>query len=623
MSKPIIYAAFANKDDNHLPLLKQESSEVKDALRVLETRDFIKVEREESAEIKDIINTFSSYPNQISIFHYGGHAESDLLQLEDTDAHAKGLASILGEQEQLQLVFLNGCSTRGHVEGLFAKGVKAVIATSVPIEDRKSLVFASSFYKAMAHKRSIKLAFDFAKSMVETEFKDAPAIEIFRGIAIPETPGTTEEIPWGLYIHDNGEDVLSWRLPYYRQIGLPKEMITYIGQNVELNKYVVMVLDEMCKYNKDIYHQMVEVIDGEEVKKDSSTYIDIVIRNFPWVIGSQLQLVLQQKKPDLKRLEQLVSTYEIAAIVLYYILLSDVWDGLRRNKIQPPKNFLKDIKQSRSNILSINFLQQISDLYEFAQSKEIELFVPEFEKFCLEIKDSGSHLAKANAYLNGLKGQFAETPSDQLVKACTTAEQALAVVLRSAAFLADYKMLTVRNITIDNPRYKKKTYELDLGILNAIVNTSLSLYEDDAKKRKESYANCNSIILVPSEKDMRQSLNLSPFIIDKNTFLNNHHIDLFIYGFEEENAYHYFAIKHSIFIALENKKGTDILDTTMTLNDFVEGKNITQKSQEKEDDFGFGEAFGFEETDVATEDSPKVFTLLEGQFEQFKTDFSL
>ena len=298
MSKPIIYAAFANKDDNHLPLLKQESSEVKDALRVLETRDFIKVEREESAEIKDIINTFSSYPNQISIFHYGGHAESDLLQLEDTDANAKGLASILGEQEQLQLVFLNGCSTRGHVEGLFAKGVKAVIATSVPIEDRKSLVFASSFYKALAHKRSIKLAFEFAKSMVETEFKDAPAIEIFRGIAIPETPGTTEEIPWGLYIHDNGEDVLSWRLPYYRQIGLPKEMITYIGQNVELNKYVVMVLDEMCKYNKDIYHQMVEVIDGEEVKKDSSTYIDIVIRNFPWVIGSQLQLVLQQKKPQ-------------------------------------------------------------------------------------------------------------------------------------------------------------------------------------------------------------------------------------------------------------------------------------------------------------------------------------
>jgi len=61
----------------------------------------------------------------------------------------------------------------------------------------------------------------------------------------------------------------------------------------------------------------------------------------------------------------------------------------------------------------------------------------------------------------------------------------------------------------------------------------------------------------------------------------------------------------------------------MTLLTFEEGKNITQKSQDKEDDFGFGEAFGFEETDVVTEDSPKVFTLLEEQFEQFKTDFSL
>ena len=104
MSKPVIFVAFANQDDNHLPLLKQESSEVKDALRVLETRDFIKVEREESAELKDLVNTFSSYPDQIQIFHYGGHAEGHLLQLEDKDAQSKGLAQLLGEQKELKLV---------------------------------------------------------------------------------------------------------------------------------------------------------------------------------------------------------------------------------------------------------------------------------------------------------------------------------------------------------------------------------------------------------------------------------------------------------------------------------------------------------------------------------------
>ena len=152
MSKPVIFVAFANQDDNHLPLLKQESSEVKDALRVLETRDFIKVEREESAELKDLVNTFSSYPDQIQIFHYGGHAEGHLLQLEDKDAQSKGLAQLLGEQKELKLVFLNGCSTLGHVQKLFEAGVKAVIATAVPIEDKKALAFSSAFDKALANK---------------------------------------------------------------------------------------------------------------------------------------------------------------------------------------------------------------------------------------------------------------------------------------------------------------------------------------------------------------------------------------------------------------------------------------------------------------------------------------
>ncbi len=625
MSKPIIYTAFANQQDDHLPLLKKESSEIKDALRVLESREFIKVEREESAELNDLINTFSTYPDQIAIFHYGGHAGHTLIQLEDADAQSAGLSKLLGEQKSLQLVFLNGCSTRGQVQQLFAQGVKAVIATSVPIEDSKSLSFASAFYKALANKRSIKLAFEFAKATVETNFKNPPAIEIFRGLEVLENKEESHDsdMPWGLYINDGKEQVLEWRLPYYREVGLPSGMKSYINKELKLNKYIVLALDEMCKYNKDIYRQMVEVIEGEEVKRDSSTYIDIVIKNFPWVIGSQLRLVLQKKEANRERLEQLISTHIVLSMVLYYLLLTDIWDEFRKRKsIKRPSKLIEDLAQTKDNLLQKDFLVHLGELYQMARSNQFDFYIPEFIRFCDTFLNPESHLAKANAFLVQLKETFRDLPEKEVANTCVQTEQALAIVLREAAFLADYRMLTVRNISIDNPRYSEKIYEMDMGPLNALVDSSLSLYEDDEKKRKDNYANCNSIILVTSEKDVQQSLNLSPFIIDKNTFLKNDHIDLFIYGYEKDNRYYYLAVKHSIFIALKDEKGTDIIDTEMTLSDFEEGRNITRKNEELSDNTSFLGAFDLDDTEVATEDSPKVFTLLEKQFEQFKTDLS-
>ena len=195
-------------------------------------------------------------------------------------------------------------------------------------------------------------------------------------------------------------------------------------------------------------------------------------------------------------------------------------------------------------------------------------------------------------------------------------------MLRKAAFLADYPMLTIRNISIDNPRYSKELYELDMGKLKAIANTGLSLYEDDSNRRKESYANCNSVVLAASEKDLSQTLNLSPFIIDKNTFLNNKHIDLFLYGYEQDGDYYYYAIKHNIYIALQNEKGTDIIDTSMTYDDFQEGRNINKHHQSELDDTGFADAFGSFDQETAVAKGPRVFSLLESQFEQLKTDFS-
>ncbi|PHN05858.1 CHAT domain-containing protein [Flavilitoribacter nigricans] len=623
MTQPILYFTFANQEDDHLPQLKREMDELKEILRPLESREFIKLEREESATTQDIIRTLSAYPDRVSIFHYAGHADGAGLELEAGAGQAKGLAKLLGEQTGLQLVFLNGCSTQGQVKQLFEAGVKAVIATSVPIGDEKAVQFAAAFYRALANKRSIKLAFEFAKAAVETEYRDSPDFRIQRGMGLEGADAEDIDVlPWVLYVQpQSAEEVLAWRLPYYREVGLPNHMIQFIGQQFKVNRYIVLVLDEMCRYNKDIYSQMVEIRDGEEVKKDSSTYLDLVIQNFPWLIGSQIQLLRQFNRPGRERLEQLQSTYLLTGITLYYILLSDLWDTKRRLGFELPPAISAEVRQNRSGLLTKDFLQAFADLAVIMESQGAEYFIPEMRHFHALLSDRESHLHKAWKYLEKVRTGMDAIPEDEFEKTCLRAEQALAVLLQKAAFLADYRMLTVRNISIDNPRYGEETYELNFGALNAIVSTSLSLYEDSEKRRKENYSNCKSIVLTPDENDLSHALNLSPFVIDKNTFLQNEHIDLFFFGFHEGEHYHYLAVKHSIFLALANEKGTDIIDTNMSMADFAEGRNIKNPITEEED-FGFGDAFGFRESGTAAVESPKVFTLLETQFEQLFTDLA-
>lgn len=619
MTQPILYFTFANQEDDHLPKLRREIDEIKDILRPLEQREFIKLEREESTTTTDIVKTLAAYPDGIAVFHYAGHATGQSLELEDQAATDKGIAGLLGAQANLKLVVLNGCSTQAQVQQLFEAGVKAVIATSVPIGDDKAVLFASTFYRALANKRSIQMAFDFAKAAVELTHRDAPEFAVHRGLGML-ADDKMEDVPWGLYVQDQfADEILQWRLPYYREVGLPNHMIQFIGSQFKVNRYIVLVLDEMCRYNKDIYSQMVEVRDGEEVKKDSSTYLDLVIQNFPWLIGSQIQLLRQFNRPNRDRLEQLLSTYVITCLTLYYILLSDLWEARRRHKFVLPKDMAVFLPQKKEALSNCNFLERCIIMATLLKEKKIELFLPEMSGFIEKLQDKSGHLSKAWQYLERTRREMATVGEEQLDKQCLTAEQALAVLLREAAFLADYRMLTVRNISIDNPRYGKKVYDMSIGTLNAIVNTSLSLYEDAEKRRKENYSNCKSIVLTPDENDLKHSLNLSPFVIDKNTFLNNEHIDLFLYAFEEHDKHHYLAVKHGLFLAMANEKGTDIIDTGMSQDDFAEGRNINQP--EEIDDFGFGDAFGFGDTTTVTQESPKVFSLLEEQFEQLYTDF--
>jgi len=187
VAAPVILLTFANNQGDYLENLVRERKSISAALCGYEDQRYIRVHVEPDAGIDDLFDLFNRFPDQVAIFHYGGHADGTALQLmtasgANETAHADGLAKLMGLSKALRLVFLNGCATRDQVKSLLDQGVKAVIATAVPINDTMATEFAEQFYQSMAAGKSIKDSYESARAMIASRYGDKRAVEEFRSM---------------------------------------------------------------------------------------------------------------------------------------------------------------------------------------------------------------------------------------------------------------------------------------------------------------------------------------------------------------------------------------------------------------------------------------------------------
>lgn len=224
---PVILLTFANPlqvPQEYLPMLTRESANIYQHLRPFEIADTCNIDRIENATIDIVFDTVEAWTKRkdIVLFHYGGHAAGGGLLLNTAEgstrmANAAGLARLLGKIPSLQLVFLNGCSTFEQVQLLLDNGVKAVIATSTPIDDQMAVDFADRFYKNLAEGASIGESFEQTRAFVQSKYAlEVQAPGAFRSLdtaALQEA----EHLPWGLYLGPKAESALEWRLPKTRE----------------------------------------------------------------------------------------------------------------------------------------------------------------------------------------------------------------------------------------------------------------------------------------------------------------------------------------------------------------------------------------------------------------------
>jgi hypothetical protein len=211
----VIITAFANPDKDLN--VAEEKKQIQRIIEPLERDGVIKklVIRDQTSQ-DDYFEAINTWENQINIFHFGGHANAEQLGLENQNTFFSPVFKQLVTQnkQSLKLVFLNGCSTKWHVEKLLSLGVKAIIATKAKVNDDLARKFAVCFYDALAKGKTIQEAFETAHDQAQSkENKKQSRRFRFLGAAkkwskvmsdIKESKDV-EEFPWGLYFNDDAQ----------------------------------------------------------------------------------------------------------------------------------------------------------------------------------------------------------------------------------------------------------------------------------------------------------------------------------------------------------------------------------------------------------------------------------
>lgn len=242
MEKPIILLAFANDQPQNSGYLRNLSLELNSIKRVLERAEdhqLCQLHILPNATLEDLIHTFQreSFRDRIAIFHYGGHANSYDLMLEDdkgelTSARGEGLIPFLSQQKGLQLVFLNGCFSVKQAKELLDAGIPAVIGTVHAVDDGIATKLSSSFYQALAEGSTIEQSWKEAtyllqakNSTQELEFYYQKSRDDTRALLMRQNLNQTEtRFPWEIHYREGHETIKDWSLaqaansPYF---GLP------------------------------------------------------------------------------------------------------------------------------------------------------------------------------------------------------------------------------------------------------------------------------------------------------------------------------------------------------------------------------------------------------------------
>lgn len=573
-----VILAFANDQGDSLQSLKRESSTIYDYLLKL-GGGVVNPVLKSGVTINDLFSEFLSRQDDITIFHFSGHAgQLDLLFESGKLVSGEGVALLMEETKNIELVFLNGCATKGLIDAFHAAGVKRVIATSKKVFDDFAAEFAIKFYESLSQYSSIGDAFNYAKKfMVTAKKEDVKYIDISRHISTGALkPDDSDDFPYTMYykpvvkydgtINDNIDDynrVDEWKFSDYKLILKPYspciKLLKAIGnKGIALVKYLRATNskdNEEIKEFGELDRLYRNFTGGNQDINNAGKLSDKIMKLFPRPLGIIMRQMVTSAKdipkdPDTYYKELLkyqLHFYDVMLKFSCYTMLSDLYEVIQKKKeiIELNKELDSDInediyfdKKTQDDINKMLSLEEkeVNNFNYRELIKNIRLkildncgsrapFVGEYVNAAAY--NTNDILERAHENIKFKKNQYYEGKiTNEWVEYCKDVEDELCKIFQEVYFIMRYNLLVIRNIEAIKVRFKKdRMYQHKYFILRG--SNSLGIDTADEKDYTDSY----SVILVKGLKSIIDYLSLSPFIIDRCVLTDDESSELYYFSY--------------------------------------------------------------------------------------------
>ncbi len=519
MGQPLIVIAYANNSEHPLPGLREEDDQVHQYLQSRSAIQPFRIIRESFATRQRLVAMLTTPEDRdaLLLFSYSGHAAGDRLITEDETTNASGLSNLLSQCANLKLVVLNGCSTVGQVKLLLAAFAKqnrpapVIVATSATIGDGAAKDFGITFFRQLfLYNSSLERAFDTALGAAQTQMA-GHEITVDKGNGRGAFELSVDDGPvWNIYpTPTDPENSLNWTLS--RELS-PQTAVAY-EPNRELFRSLIITLR---KSNPRIQ----EIWDNEQgMINDFSPYDDDLLKSFPHPISVQLRKLRairgRNDGEDMKfynqvgrdRLWQLLRTYQTTINILMAILQAELWNSLSSSPAAASLSVDAVGLSGYGQRPKHEFASQLADKL---REHKTTLFVTEL----MSNEGLFAQIAKSGVYFDGLVSGIERMSEPEASGGCQLAEKHLSELLKNVAFLTQYKLISVKNISIvknrvaTQPRYNHRIYQYWQTYLDPILRNTTSDY----------FLDNTSVLLQKKTGSPSEFLNLSPFLIDENTF---------------------------------------------------------------------------------------------------------
>jgi len=282
---------------------------------------------------------------------------------------------------------------------------------------------------------------------------------------------------------------------------------------VHVNESLVrLVFDEMVKYKPSLSKFLIIDDDDDDDDVDVRLLADLIIKSFPWPIGVELRRLFSgsMRELDRGRLDQLFKTVERTVQFLSFVMIIELQEEIMNKKIKVSSEYKAQFAK-RFLVLSLgNFTWLIRTIGTIFSDHHVDYYMPEMEKIFNKslYKSLDFWVPERNEI-----GHYQINLTDaEIEKRCVEYADRLAEILKSIAFLVNYKLVTIQEIKVLKSRHKEAKFEHLMDILNS---------SDSEFRSKEavfdSFSDSRAVLLMRSIKDPSDFLNLSPLIIDTRT----------------------------------------------------------------------------------------------------------